>query len=337
MHRRRIVISLVLLILALVIGISGAVYETRPRDLVVPIDRTILEAVTDNQKTVVANKEINTGEEARSRALMPAPDARLIEKTPSGLLPRRAENGDRPADIYARPFELMRLSPAKPKLSLVLMQAGISETLTAEAYLVLPADVSFVLSPYAEDAERQMRDIRNRGHEVYLGITSDVDADSREDRGPYALDPLKSHDQNRDHLLWAMTRFTGYVGLVSDMTAEAHQNTLLREMIESEVKLRGLTLLPVSRRNSQTFDDIADRTLEAATTIKLVLAGYKPSDLDQALRHLTRRLQNTSRIIIFIEPGPLAIDILNLWLKTHQSRTFDLLPLSALMRLEEQG
>lgn len=338
MHRRRLILSFSLLALAFLLIMSGVVFLPTSRDLVVPIDRSALDAQREKTKeTTAPSGPLKIGQEARSLALKPAPDARLVEHAPEGLLPRKAENGDRPADIYARPYELTHQAKSLPRLSIIITQAGLSETMTVEAYLALPPEVSFAMSPYAHDAERQMRDIRNRGHEIFLSVASVVDAAAREDRGPYALDPAENRDANRKRLFAAMARVTGYVGLIGDMTDIAYRHSDLRALIEDETKSRGILFMPVVRKDSATFELLPDYDRKEQHACKSYIPAQRPSDLADALETITARLKEAGSCTVFLDPGPLALDVLKDWIVKRQSREFDLLPLSALMRLEGQG
>lgn len=338
MHRRRLILSFMLLVMAPFVVISGVALTPISRDLVVPIDRSVLDEQTGKtMEATIPSRPLRIGQEARSMALKPAPDARLVEHAPEGLLPREAENGDRPADVYARPYEIANWQKDLPKLSIMITQAGLSETITAEAYLSLPGEVGFAMSPYAHDAERQMRDIRNRGHEIFLSIVSVVDDEAREDRGPYALDPAELRDTNRKRLLAAMARVTGYVGLVGDLTDHAYRHFDLRDLIESEARSRGVVFVPVIRKDSQSFAHLADHIGSERPPCKFHIPPVRPIEMIAALDGLLPSVKNAGSCTVLIDPSPLALEPLKDWIVKNQSHEFDLIPLSALLRLGGQG
>lgn len=338
MHRSRIFLVLGLIALALLLAVSAAFLSPIPHEIVVPIDRSVLQQQKPKGRDELNLADSPKSETSRSRALAPVPDPRLIEKTEFGHLPRLAENGDRAANIYARPYEPTESLKRLPKLAFVLLRSGISETRTIEAYVALPPEVSFSVSPYAQDAQRQIRDIRNRGHEIFLDLPSKTEVSTREDRGPEALDPDKDVAINREHLYSMMSRFSGYVGFICDWTPVAFQTEPLRHLVHDEARQRGLALIHIVRPHSnalQLFDDPSDPSRRAPPM--MILPGDRPAELVSALQALPDRLKQDRRLIAFIDPGPLALDALKDWLIKRQSQEFDLVPLSALMRLEEQG
>lgn len=337
MHRRRIFISLWLLALALLIAIAGGMFYSTPHELIVPIDRSVLDQMKVPESKPSPDAVDKTHKDIRSPALSLAPDSRFLEETQVGLLPRKAKNGDWPADFYARPFDQSQLNSTRPKLSIVILHSGISEALTAEAYLSLPPDVSFSVSPYAYDAERQIRDIRNRGHEVFLEVQSIAANFKQEDRGPFTLDPKKDGDIIRENLYWMMSRFTGYVGLIADLTPQAATHDGIKTLLHNEVKMRGLAYMQLVRPDSTTLTlqklDGDDAKLR---DMILFLPGQKPSALTETLTMIETRLMSDRKLIALIDPAPLSLEILKDWLGQHQSRMFDLMPLSAVIRHKEQ-
>lgn len=335
MSRRRLFLSLGLLALAILIAIMSSFLYPHSREITVAIDRSVLDAPKKVDAPIGIKAEPDESVTSHSLALKPVPDPRLIEKTSLGLLPRIADNGDRPADIYARKIDLTRLQSPVPKLAMIILRSGTSETVTAEAYLALPPDVSFSVSAYARDAERQVRDIRNRGHEVFLEVQSTADMISKEDRGPFALDPRLDVDTNRERLLWMMSRFSGYAGVIADMTPKARQSDPVRKLVADDIVPRGLLFLGLVRPDSQSLAE--NREIDAQDRLSLLhVPGQRPMAIRAALDRAKAEFKPGGRYIIAIDPGPLAIGILKDWIASHQSNAFDLVPLSALMQNIEQ-
>ena len=337
MPRYRIQISIALLLLAILVASAGAVLHSASNEIVVPIDRTALEPVkpkqVENVPPLAPAASEQTEPVTRSLALKLAPDARLIEQTQLGLLPRKGPNGERPADLYTRPVDPALASSPRPKLALVILNTGISEAMTAEAYLSLPPDVSFSVSPYAQDGERQIRNIRNRGHEVFLEVQSIAENPKQDDRGPYALDPNKNAEANRESLNWMMSRFTGYIGLVSDLIPQAATHDSIALLLKKETETRGLARLELVRSSNLSADPASQNKMDSSVErLITMLPGDRPSELRAVLDQLHTRLETDRKLIAVIEPGPLALDNLKEWIATYQSHEFDLVPLSAILR-----
>ena len=327
-----------LMMLALLLAVIGAIFYDSSHEIIVPINRTALEEKINQEPVSASAPMVASAERVRSIALKPAPDPRLIEVTPFGLLPRKAINGDKPFDIYSRPPDQPTGNSNLPKLSIVLIRSGISESLTTEASVVLPPEVSLSISPYATDVERQIRDIRNRGHEIFLDVVSKATDSYRDDRGPHALDLLEKQGDRRERLLWMMSRFTGYAGLIGDIQEIDGRPTSLPSIIIQETRTRGLAYLelPQSRHSAAAVEPEASNESSLQLPV-VVLAGERPDDLAEALKGLDAKFKKDTKLIAVIDIGPLALDSLKGWLTKHMSSEFDLVPLSVLMRKEGQG
>ena len=78
-----------------------------------------------------------------STALTPAPDARLVEKSRFGPLPRRGRDGATPARVYARPPALEpAFKPGTPRVAILVAGMGLDGAATDEAIQSLPPEVS---------------------------------------------------------------------------------------------------------------------------------------------------------------------------------------------------
>lgn len=346
MRRRSTLIAICLFGLALLSVISGAVLMPSANDITVPIDRSALEAITkskqaqsqtqseshsDSQTRSLSETVVPPAVIVKSLALPIAPDPRLLEHSTTMRLPKIADNGDRPADIYARPIETSREQADLPQIAIVILRAGLSEVMTAEAYLALPPDVSFAISPYASDAERQVRDIRNRGHEVFLEVLSSTGEPTREDRGPLSIDPASDESSNRDRLYRSMSQVTGYAGMIGDLHLSMKQDK--GRLLATEAKNRGLHYVAIFRPDSRSTNISHDRIFDFAAGIpRQVLNETEPSDLQVALSSLLSLLRHEDKLILLVEPGPLTIDVIKTWIDASRSRHFRLVPLSALLR-----
>lgn len=79
--------------------------------------------------------------------LAPAPVPGLVEDSRNGPLPRIAEDGRRPWQVYARPFPA---ADRRPRIAIVLAEMGISGVTTGNALQKLPPTITLAFVPYAE-------------------------------------------------------------------------------------------------------------------------------------------------------------------------------------------
>jgi len=96
-------------------------------------------------------------------------DPALVENTAEGPLPRIADDGRKPMNVYAG------TAPAggKFKIAIVVNGLGLSAIATKAALDALPGNVTLGFTPYGADAGKWVSDARARGHEVLLQVPMD--------------------------------------------------------------------------------------------------------------------------------------------------------------------
>jgi uncharacterized protein len=263
-----------------------------------------------------------------SHGLAPAPDPRLIEIIPDGVLPIRAEDGATPLGVYARPMPPQANTAAKtPSVSLILRGAGIGQLVTLEASLRLPGEISFALSPYAREIDRQVDEIREEGHEVFLDIPIMARDQNYEDAGPKALIPAAPEAENHSRLKWAMARVAGYAGLLAVSGSDTVISTDLKDLLAKQSETRGLGLITDSR--SEPSSPLA---LSEHATIDISIGRDMPAtQLDNALERLTAEAKRNGSAIGVAVITPLAIERLKKWSEGLAVQGVRLVPASAML------
>ena len=79
-----------------------------------------------------------------------------------------AKDGGRPATAYAIPRALPPAKKDLPRIAVIIGGVGISAAGTADAAGMLPAPVTFALSPYGADLMKLADQARGEGHELLL-------------------------------------------------------------------------------------------------------------------------------------------------------------------------
>src|ERR1700744_1434056 len=92
-------------------------------------------------------------------------DPALIENSPSGPLPRIADDGRKPMVVYAAPA-----AAGKFRIAIVVSGLGISAKATTAALASLPPGVTPGFAPYANDVQHWVNEARQFGHEVVLEV-----------------------------------------------------------------------------------------------------------------------------------------------------------------------
>ena len=262
--------------------------------------------------------------EPRPRRLAPAPDPRLVEQTAYGALPRRAEDGSRPAKVYARPAE----KGAQPRIAILVTGLGIADGLTAEAVEKLPSDVTLAFGPYGDRLEKAAASARQHGHEVLLQVPMEPFDYPDNDPGPHTLTAGATTRDNLDRLRWAMGRFTGYVGVVNGMGARLAGDAAAMRPILAEIGERGLLFL-----DDGTLNGSAAAAANADTPVARADAVLDAALAPDAFERELKRLEETARARGFAlgtaSLRSLAVDGIARWAQTLEGRGFRLVPVSA--------
>ena len=133
----------------------------------------------------------------------PAPDL------PGRVLPRIAEDGRMPMQLYAAGFDQ---SSRRPRVGLVLAGIGLNGAASEDAIRTLPGGVTLAVSPYAVDPDPLLAEARLSEHEYLLSIPMEPESFPLNDPGDHALTTRASPEDNNRQLIWVLSRFAGYVG-----------------------------------------------------------------------------------------------------------------------------
>jgi len=140
------------------------------------------------------------------------PDPALEEPAPGlpgRVLPRIAEDGRMPMQLYAAGFDH---TSRRPRVGLVLAGIGLNTAASQDAIRTLPGGITLAVSPYATYPDRVLAEARLSQHEYLLSIPMEPESFPLNDPGDHALTTRASPDDNNRQLIWVLSRFAGYVG-----------------------------------------------------------------------------------------------------------------------------
>jgi polysaccharide deacetylase 2 family uncharacterized protein YibQ len=262
--------------------------------------------------------------------LNPAPDRRLVEKSAHGSLPKIGADGSRPADVYARPLVTAgSLKPDAPRLALIIGGMGISQNATDHAVSVLPGAVTLAFAPYGTDLDKQAAHARAEGHEILLQMPMEP-FDAGQSPGPHTLQAALSPEQNRDHLHWAMTRFSGYVGVMNFLGAKFTAQEATLAPVLHEVAGRGLLYVDdgSSARSVAPSVAVAQGLPSLQADVAIDTAPTREG-LDKALARLESLARERGFAIGVASGLPATVDRLADFARGLERRGIALVPLSA--------
>jgi polysaccharide deacetylase 2 family uncharacterized protein YibQ len=281
---------------------------------------TIIDGSSGKRQEVVIP---NGKEDGKSSAA----DERLTEPSRHGPLPKVAQDGARPADVFARPVKTDK--PNTPKIAIVIGGLGIGATSTNDALKKLPGPVTLAFSPYGSDLERQVARARADGHEVLLQVPMEPFDYPDNDPGPQTLLTSLDAAQNVDRLHWQMARMQGYVGISNFMGARFVSSEQALAPVLREAAKRGLIYVDDGASPRSLASQIAGaNNLAFAKSDVIIDAVPTATDIDRALARLEVIARDRGTAVGTASALPVAIDRIVRWAKAAEGRVL-LVPITA--------
>jgi polysaccharide deacetylase 2 family uncharacterized protein YibQ len=255
-------------------------------------------------------------------------DPALIQMTERGPLPRVAADGRTPMQAYAVPAG----DSTKPRIAIVISGLGVSAKATAAALAGLPPQVTLAFAPYATDVQYWVTLARRQGHEVLLEVPMEPFDFSDSDPGPHTLRVGMGEDSNTDRLVWALTRFTGYVGVTNLLGARLLSDADSLEPVLAYLTAHGLLFFDNGVAARSAVPDVAARTGTAFAQSTATIDSIQTAmEIDHQLSELENeaRVHGTASGSGFLYP--LTIDRVTQWAQGLSGRGFVLVPASAIV------
>lgn len=260
-----------------------------------------------------------------------APLPALLETGKYGPLPRVADDGRRPADVYARPAPAG--AAGKPAVALMVTGLGIGAEATAAAIDKLPPEVTLAFEPYGDDLGRWVGEARRKGHEVIVQVPMEPLDYPKSDPGPQTLLTTLPVAANLDRLHWSMARAEAYVGLANFMGAKFTASEAALAPILTEAARRGLLFVDDGTAPGSLVATLAPKLgLVAARADLAVDAVPTPKEISAALSDLESRARRDGAAIGVAHPLPASVAGIVRWAATLKDRGVVLVPVSAVAR-----
>ena len=258
-------------------------------------------------------------------------EQRLIETTAHGAVPRIAPDGARPADAYAQALAPAQARKTGPRIAIVLGGLGVSPGVTRQVIEKLPGAVTLAFLPYASDVEGLVSSARAGGHEVLLQTPMEPFDYPDNDPGPQTLLTTLSTGQNIDRLMWLMSRFQGYVGVINYMGARFTSTEAALAPVLKETARRGLVYIDDGSSPRSLAGQIAGaNNLPFAKAEVALDAVPAPAHIDRALAKLEALARQQGSAVGYSSPLLASIERIAQWAKTVEARGFVLVPITAI-------
>jgi polysaccharide deacetylase 2 family uncharacterized protein YibQ len=245
-------------------------------------------------------------------AHIPVPE--LLEKSPFGQLPIRADDGRRAVDVYARPWSGARGT----RIAIVVGGLGLSQTGTQHAIR-------------GNSLQRWLQEARREGHEVVLQVPFEPFNYPQNDPGPHTLVVDDGPRQNLDDLHWAMGRITNYTGIMNFMGGRFLADADATEPVMRDLARRGVLFL----------DDGTSAQSVAGPLASAVGVPYAAADMvvDLSTNHgeILKKLDEVERIarhngtaIAVASAFETSVNAIAAWVNEAKARGIEIVAVSAL-------
>lgn len=270
--------------------------------------------------------------------LAPAPDSRLAERTRQGILPRIAPDGTTALQVYARPLGPQPATKPAGRIALLVGGLGISQSGTADAIAKLPGAVSLAFAPYGSDLERTVQRSRSEGHEVFLQVPMEPFDYPDNDPGPHTLLAGPKAVENGERLLWLLSRFTGYVGIVNFLGGRLTADEAALSPVLREIAGRGLMVVDDGSSSRSLLAASAARAQIPAIKIDRTIDAVARADaIDAELDKLEALARGQGVALAAASALPVTIERIARWAATLEAKGLQLVPVSAARGLRDPG
>jgi uncharacterized protein len=260
-------------------------------------------------------------------------DPALLEPmpgAPSEMLPRVAEDGRRPMQVYAAGFDR---SSRRPRVGILLAGIGLNEDDSIRAINDLPGGITLAISPYATKLPKLLTSARLAQHEYLLSIPMEPQGFPANDPGPRALMTGLSSAENLDRLRWLLAHVEGYVGVTDALGAMRGERLAgipeQMDPILAELGRRGLLYVDARPAGS---GGVAIQPHAWSRDVDLVL-DEPIDDIDVKLAQLEQIAQDKGDALgLAGAPSPVAVQHIAAWANGLLNRGLALAPVSALAR-----
>ena len=256
-------------------------------------------------------------------------DPKLLETTRHGAIPKIGPDGTRPSARYARPRQIPPNKKDSPVVAIVVGGLGISASGTADAFTKLPAAVTFALTPYGVDLEKMAERARAEQHEVLLQIPMEPFDYPDNDPGPQTLLTSLAPEQNIDRLQWLMSRFQGYVGIMSFMGARFTASEQNLTPVLREAAKRGLIYVDDGSTSRSIASQLAGGQNLPFAKADIVLDSVPtPVEIDRALARLEMKARESGTAVGYATAQPSTIARIAEWAKKAEAQGVLLVPIT---------
>ncbi len=292
----------------------------------IPAQTAMLEVPEVEQALEENTPDIKLDKKKDIAALTSAPIEGLFEDKDGKSIPvvRDADNVT-PFDAYKKP-----ITPVSgwPSIAIVIVDFGLSESLSQLVLNDLPETVTPVLSPYATDPVKWAASARSFGREFWLSLPIQKKDFGDGDTGPMTILQNAIEQENMSRLFRVMGVAQGYAGLVSEkdhvVMAGAGAKAVMTQIFDRGLGFAESTpdIVPIG------LMEASDGKHPYAQATLWLDSDLRPVAMEGVLKSLEQKAQRDGQVVVFTRPYPVVINALKDWTKTLPSKNIQIVPLS---------
>ncbi len=274
------------------------------------------------QEDLVSEKKLDS--------LPPAPLDGLFEVVEGKTLPiiRKADDMT-PFQAYKKPYTPVA---GRPVVAFVVTDFGLSDSASQYLLDALPADVTFVLNPYADGALKWANAARTYGHEFWLSLPMESKDSALRDNGPNMQALNASIQDNQNYLENTLSVASGYAGVVTQRNHVFVEEDAIASSILKEIFGRGLGLVESTTSGIPFGSKLSKQSGYPYVQTNLWLDDdLRPENVDGAFRDITTFAHKNGRVVVFFHPYPALVDRVKSWISSANNEGFQIAPLSAMV------
>lgn len=219
----------------------------------------------------------------------------------------------------------------RPKIAIVFDDLGIDQVRSRRT-IDLPAPLTLALLPYGYNLRDMARAARANGHELMVHVPM-APVDLSVDPGPNALQKELGAAEILRRLDWDLSQFDGYIGINNHMGSRFTADREGMRLVIAELKRRGLVFMDsVTTRDTAGFQLAAEMGVPYAVRDVFLDHDIDPKSIRAQLRKVEATARQQGHAIAIGHPHDETLEVVSDWLMTAESRGFDLVPLSAIIR-----
>ncbi|MFK7867249.1 MAG: divergent polysaccharide deacetylase family protein [Alphaproteobacteria bacterium] len=269
--------------------------------------------------------QIESALETYEDSITPAPES-LQQENPQENLE------DAPRWLrYAQHYDL---SQDQPMIAIVLDDIGLDKAHTNKAIAIdYPMTLSFL--PYATGLTALTDQARNRGHEIMLHLPMEP-LSEHIDPGPQAMLTSLTDEALMERLQWNLARFDRYVGINNHMGSRFTGDARLMRPVLEVVKDRGLFFLDsVTTKDSKGYLLAQSMKMPHAVRDIFIDHALNIESIMGQLALIEQTAQRKGFAVAIGHPHDLTLDALNQWLPTLKAKGLAIVPITAIIRKQQ--